>query len=155
MRRYFYLFSTLLFLHACSSYIPVYQLEVQQGPILEQSQINKLVPGMTKKQAQFVMGTPTITDNFHPDRWDYIYTLDKNGKRVKTKKLTLFFDQNLLTRIQGDYRPGLKEEKSTKNKEIIVVPPSQREEKVGFWQRFLRIISFGTLGYYETEYDDL
>ena len=28
---------------------------------------------MTRSQVKFLLGTPLITDPFHPERWDYLY----------------------------------------------------------------------------------
>ena len=47
------------------------QDHVQQGNYLDAEVIAKLKPGMTRSQVRFLLGTPLITDPFHPERWDY------------------------------------------------------------------------------------
>ena len=43
-----------------------------------------VTPVVTRDQVKFVMGSPLLVDSFHPDRWDYIYTLHKaDGKRKR------------------------------------------------------------------------
>jgi outer membrane protein assembly factor BamE len=88
----------------------VYKLGIQQGNILTQEMVDQLQPGMTKRQVNFVLGTPLIRDSFEQDRWDYYYSFrDSEGETVK-KRLTVFFENDQLTHLTGDYRPGATEE---------------------------------------------
>src|SRR5690606_34826979 len=48
----------------------VYQMDIQQGNLLEEETIAQVEVGMTRSQVQFLLGTPTIADAFHRDRWD-------------------------------------------------------------------------------------
>ncbi len=80
---------------ACS----VHKLEIQQGNVVAPDMVEKLKPGMTAKQVRFVMGSPQLTDPFHKDRWDYLYTLRSNGKITEKKHLILFFEGDVLSRI--------------------------------------------------------
>lgn len=92
------LISTLLcasLVSACSAH----KLEIQQGNVIAPEMVAKLKPGMTTKQVRFVMGSPQLTDPFHKDRWDYLYTLRQNGAVTEKKHITLFFEGDLLSRI--------------------------------------------------------
>lgn len=96
-----------LMLSACSSleFPWVYKISVQQGNILDQEDIDKLELGMTKRQVQFVMGSPLLVDTFNPDRWDYYYSkLDGKGNVIK-KRFTVIFEDDRYTRHEGDYAP--------------------------------------------------
>jgi outer membrane protein assembly factor BamE len=98
------LISTLL----CASLVSactVHKLEIQQGNVVTPDMVEKLKPGMTTKQVKFVMGSPQLTDPFHKDRWDYLYTLRNNGETVAKKHLILYFDGDVLSRIV-DQTPG-------------------------------------------------
>jgi outer membrane protein assembly factor BamE len=68
--------------------------------------VAKLKPGMTKSQVRFIMGTPLITDAFHSNRWDYVYRNQKAGKLIEERKLALFFDRDVLARVEGDVVAG-------------------------------------------------
>lgn len=81
---------------ACS----VHKLEIQQGNVVTPEMIEKLKPGMTAKQVKFVMGSPQLTDPFHKDRWDYLYTLRTDGKLAEKKHLVLYFNNEVLSRIE-------------------------------------------------------
>jgi outer membrane protein assembly factor BamE len=79
-----------------------HKIDVQQGNFLDQAAISKLKPGMTRSQVRFLLGTPLITDPFHPERWDYMYIDRKGGKLKEEKHLTLFFDGDKLLRATTD-----------------------------------------------------
>ncbi len=83
----------------------VYRPVIVQGNLITQDNVNRLEPGMHKKQVRLVMGTPLLRDIFHDQRWDYYYGIGI-GKIELEKRLTLYFDENdRLVRITGDYQP--------------------------------------------------
>jgi outer membrane protein assembly factor BamE len=83
----------------------VYKLSIDQGNIITQDMVNKLQPGMSRSQVQFVMGSPLVADPFHENRWDYIYTLlDPKGKRTE-QQLTVFFTDDKLSSLTGNIVP--------------------------------------------------
>lgn len=91
---------------ACGSI--VYSPEVQQGNLVTQEKVAQLKPGMSKDQVRFVLGTPLVTDIFHAERWDYVYTLQPARRRSikEERRLTLFFDKDgRLERVEGDVVP--------------------------------------------------
>jgi outer membrane protein assembly factor BamE len=98
---------SILFLSSCSYFYP-HRIDIQQGNILEQESINKLEPGMRKDQVQFIMGTPMLTDMFHVNRWDYIYTMAYGHEKRQEARISLFFEDDELINIVGDMRPGIK-----------------------------------------------
>lgn len=81
----------------------VYQVDVNQGNLVEKEMVDSLKPGMTKRQVALVMGTPSIQSPFDQDRWDYAASISRRGATPEVKNLTLFFEDNLLVRIEGDY----------------------------------------------------
>jgi len=85
---------------ACS--ISPYRIDIQQGNVVTQESISKLKPDMTRAQVKFVLGTPLVTDTFHPDRWDYFYKFDKAGNPREQRRLTLVFREDKLKQILGD-----------------------------------------------------
>jgi outer membrane protein assembly factor BamE len=89
-----------LVLTACN---PIYTLDIQQGNLFSKNLVDSLKPGMTKRQVTLVMGSPSIVNAFKPNRWDYISTLRKGNGRMEQKDLTLYFEGDSLTRIEGDY----------------------------------------------------
>lgn len=84
----------------------VYKQAVQQGNLLEEDQVDALKPGMTKRQVSLVLGTPALSSPFHDNRWDYVSSYKDADGKVDRKRLTVFFEDNVLVRIEGDYEPG-------------------------------------------------
>lgn len=84
----------------------VYKIDVRQGNIITQDMVDQLRPGMTKRQVVFVMGSPLVVDPFHQDRWDYVYNFQPGGGERVGERLTVYFENDSLVRIEGDYTPG-------------------------------------------------
>jgi outer membrane protein assembly factor BamE len=82
--------------------ITPYRMEIQQGNYVSQDMVAQLKPGMTKDQVRFILGTPMVTDLFHPDRWDYIYWREASNGRREQRKLTVLFENGQLARLNGD-----------------------------------------------------
>ncbi|MFQ5636341.1 MAG: outer membrane protein assembly factor BamE, partial [Gammaproteobacteria bacterium] len=81
----------------------VYRVDVQQGNLLEESDVNAVQVGMTRSQVRFLLGTPVIQDSFHRDRWDYIYYFRKGRRRAAERNwLIVFFDDDRVSRILRD-----------------------------------------------------
>ncbi len=83
-----------------------YRVDVQQGNVVTQEMLAQLEPGMDKKKVNFIMGSPAITDTFHTDRWDYVYTFQPGHKKARMRRVTLFFEDDKLVRVAGDVKPA-------------------------------------------------
>ncbi len=79
-----------------------HRIDVQQGNALDQDNVSRLKPGLTRSQVRFLLGTPLVVDPFHSDRWDYVYVFHKSGKLAEQRRLSLFFDGDSLARIEGN-----------------------------------------------------
>lgn len=97
----------LLAVAGCS-FPGVYKIDIQQGNVVTQDMIDQLRPGMTRRQVRFIMGNPLITDTFHANRWDYLYSLQPGGGERQQERISLEFDGNdQLVSMSGDFRPGV------------------------------------------------
>ena len=96
-----------LLLAGCSN-IPMlpslqpYKIDIQQGNYVTQDMIAKLKPGMSRSQVRFALGTPLLVDPFRTDRWDYVYTYQKQGELTEQRTVTVVFRGEQLDRIEGD-----------------------------------------------------
>jgi outer membrane protein assembly factor BamE len=95
------------FLAGCSSWNPAnlispYRIDIQQGNVVTQEMLSQLKPGMTPSQVRYVLGTPMIVDPFRNNRWDYAYSLKKNGQIVERRRVTVVFENDVLKGIEGD-----------------------------------------------------
>jgi outer membrane protein assembly factor BamE len=81
----------------------VYRVDVQQGNLLEENDIDAVQIGMTRSQVRFLLGTPVVEDPFHQDRWDYIYYFRKGRSRTADRRwLIVYFDGDRAREIQRD-----------------------------------------------------
>ena len=84
----------------------VYRQPIFQGNLLESSQVEQLQAGMSKQQVIGMLGTPSIQDPFHHDRWDYTSTQRTDRlAHTRIKTLTLWFENDQLARWEGEYFP--------------------------------------------------
>ncbi len=103
MTTFFRTAATVLCVMAVTACSPIYKLDIQQGNLFNKSTVDSLKPGMSKRQVTLVMGSPSIVSSFNQNRWDYVSTLRKGNGRMATKDLTLYFENDSLVKIEGDY----------------------------------------------------
>lgn len=97
-----------LFALAGCSFPGVYKVDIQQGNVVTQDMIDQLRPGMTRSQVRFIMGNPLITDTFHANRWDYLYSIQPGGTQRQQERVSLVFNANdQLAGLAGDFKPGV------------------------------------------------
>lgn len=85
-----------------TSVIQPYRIDVRQGNFVSQDMVAQLKPGLTRDQVRFILGSPLVADMFHADRWDYVYRFQKGWGEPEQRVLTVFFQDNKLTRVSGD-----------------------------------------------------
>jgi outer membrane protein assembly factor BamE len=88
----------------------IYKVDVQQGNLFDKETVDSLKPGMTKRQVLLVMGSPAIISPFDQDRWDYVSSIRRGRHVMEEKDLTLYFKDDALVKIDGDYFPEDAEE---------------------------------------------
>jgi outer membrane protein assembly factor BamE len=76
-----------------------YKMDIRQGNFVTAEMREKIKPGMSKSQVRYVLGTPMVSDVFHANRWDYVYRLEQKAQLVEQQRLTLYFENDNLTRI--------------------------------------------------------
>ena len=86
--------------------ITLYKPEVVQGNFVSKEKVAQLQPGMTRLQVRDVLGTPLMASVFHGDRWDYVFTMKRQGVPLQNYKLSLFFSGDVLDRFEGDDMPS-------------------------------------------------
>lgn len=83
----------------------LYKVDVYQGNLLDERNVTQLREGMTKRQVMSLVGSPSVRDPFHVNRWDYIGSQSQRGSEPVVKNLVLTFNGDSLTSIEGDYFP--------------------------------------------------
>lgn len=83
-----------------------HKIEISQGNMITPEMREKLKVGMTRLQVRAALGTPLVNDPFHANQWDYVYRFEKSGKLVEQQRLTLFFAEDRLERIDDSGMPA-------------------------------------------------
>lgn len=91
---------SIVLLASCGLLPKPYRIDIAQGNKFDQTQIAQLKTGMSENQVKYLLGTPMIQDIFHPDRWDYVYSLKPGKGKAEQKRLTLYFKNGILAQIQ-------------------------------------------------------
>jgi outer membrane protein assembly factor BamE len=130
---------------ACSSsrFHLVHKIDIQQGNVVTREMLDQLEPGMNRNQVQFVMGSPMVVDVFHQNRWDYVYYFKPGYRPAEETRISLFFEDDLLARIDSTMNtaeiPAVEEE--THELTTVVVPPQARVEP-GLFNKLWHWITF-------------
>ena len=91
-------------LTACTSNL-IYKPEVVQGNFVSREQVQALRAGMPRQAVRDVLGTPLVTSLFHAERWDYAFTIRRQGSEPQQRRFSVFFKNDVLDRIEGDPLP--------------------------------------------------
>jgi outer membrane protein assembly factor BamE len=83
----------------------IYKVDVQQGNLFDKATVDSLKPGMSKRQVLLVMGSPSVVSPVDQDRWDYVSSIRRGRNKMDSKDLTLYFKDDSLVKIDGDYFP--------------------------------------------------
>jgi outer membrane protein assembly factor BamE len=68
-----------------------YKVEVVQGNVITSEQAEAVKPGMTRAQVRDVLGSPLVADVFHVDRWDYVFTIRRQGTEPQARRIVVLF----------------------------------------------------------------
>jgi outer membrane protein assembly factor BamE len=79
--------------------ITPYKVEVVQGNVITKEQAAAIKPGMDRAQVRSVLGTPLMADAFHADRWDYVFTIRRQGAEAQSRRIIVLFNGEQLKSI--------------------------------------------------------
>lgn len=83
-----------------------YRLDIAQGNYLTRETVEQLQPGMSRDEVRFVLGSPLLTDAFHPNRWDYVFRFQHGNGNSTVRRVTVHFENDRVARIDADALPG-------------------------------------------------
>jgi len=83
-------------------YVP----EVVQGNFVSKEQRQALTLGMARAQVRDILGTPLVTSLFHADRWDYAFSIRRQGVPPQSFQLTVYFKDDKVASIEGGDLPS-------------------------------------------------
>jgi outer membrane protein assembly factor BamE len=98
--------AVLLVFVCLSACISPYHIEVVQGNFVSKEQMQALRVGMSRNQVREILGTPLITSPFHADRWDYAFTIKREGTQPQHRRISIFFKVDQFDHAEGDDLPS-------------------------------------------------
>ncbi len=87
-------------------FITPYRIDIVQGNAITREQAALLKPGLTRLQVRDVLGTPLMTDPFHANRWDYIFTLRRPGAALQRRSVIVLFDGDVVKSVEAPELPS-------------------------------------------------
>jgi outer membrane protein assembly factor BamE len=108
-----------------------YVAEVVQGNFVSKEQRQALSPGMPRTQVRDILGTPLVTSLFHADRWDYAFSIRRQGVPPQSFQLTVVFKGDVLASVESGDLPSESEfvERLVVQRKNISVPNLQASEE--------------------------
>ncbi len=99
--------STVLGLAIITLTACVYRMDIAQGNRIDPALVEQLEIGMSRKQVEFLLGSPAVVDLYQPDHWHYVffYKTGSDGN-IEQRHMTLIFTNDLLSSIEGSLTPG-------------------------------------------------
>jgi len=82
-----------------------YRMDIVQGNVVTQEQAARVQPGMSRTQVRDILGSPMLTDPFHADRWDYIFTIQRQGTTPQRRAVVALFKDEKLERLDAKDLP--------------------------------------------------
>ena len=92
----------------------LYRIDIQQGNAVVQESLAKVKPGMSRNEVKQILGTPLLADAFHANRWDYYFSNSKRGQEIEKNRVTIFFENDKVARIEGAAPVAIKGEERSK-----------------------------------------
>ncbi|MEP6907520.1 MAG: outer membrane protein assembly factor BamE [Pseudoxanthomonas sp.] len=84
----------------------LYKQPIYQGNLIEKSNADQLAVGQSKQQVVALLGTPSVADPFHAQRWDYTAAARTNRRgTTEIKNLVVFFEGDSVSKWEGEYFP--------------------------------------------------
>jgi outer membrane protein assembly factor BamE len=103
--------------------IQPYQIDVVQGNVVTQEVVAQIQPGLGRAQVREILGSPLLTDAFHADRWDYVFTIHRQGVPNQQRRVTVFFKNDAVDHFEADTLPSEHEFVASIDKPTDIKPP--------------------------------
>ena len=96
--------ASITLLSGCGSWwLPrAHKIDIQQGNVLPDDAVSSIAEGMSPAEVVGLLGRPLTDSSNNPDRWDYIYSLNKSGDKPDAKRITLLFEGGRVSQIVRD-----------------------------------------------------
>lgn len=88
-----------------SGFLEPYKFAIPQGNYLNQQMLDQVRQGMSREQVRLMIGSPLVTDIFHPDRWDYVFRFQYPNGDAELRRVTIRFQDDRVASVKADALP--------------------------------------------------
>lgn len=94
-------------LSACGSWwLPrPHKIDIQQGNLLSDDAVAQIKEGMSKAEVTAILGQPLTSNQINPERWEYIYSINRSGEKPKVQRISLEFENDKVAILERDGLP--------------------------------------------------
>jgi outer membrane protein assembly factor BamE len=89
--------------------ITPYRIDIVQGNAITKEQAAQIKPGLSRLQVRDILGTPLLTDPFHAQRWDYLFTLRRPNTDLQRRSVVVYFEGDAVKSIEAGELPSERE----------------------------------------------
>ena len=114
--------------------ITPYRIDVMQGNVITQELAANVKPGMTREQVRDLLGSPLLTSTFHADRWDYVFTMRRQGIEPQRRSIVAYFKGDALERLEApelpsekDFVSSIRPSRATGAEPVLALSEAQRQ----------------------------
>ena len=114
--------------------ITPYRVDVMQGNVITKELAANVKPGMSREQVRDLLGSPLLTSAFHADRWDYVFTMRRQGVEPQRRSVVAFFKADLLERLEvpelpseKDFVSSIRPSRATGAEPVLALTDEQRK----------------------------
>ncbi len=92
-----------------SSVVTPYKLEIVQGNVITAEQLAKIKVGSSRNDVRDTLGSPLLADPFHAQRWDYVFTLKRQGTAPQQRSVVILFEGESVKSVEAPELPSERE----------------------------------------------
>jgi outer membrane protein assembly factor BamE len=81
-------------------FVTPYKIEIVQGNVVTSEQAAAVKTGMSRAQIRDVLGSPLLADPFHGERWDYVFTIRRQGAESQSRHIVVMFTGDTFKSIE-------------------------------------------------------
>jgi len=78
-----------------------YRVEIVQGNVITREQVELARLGMSRQQVRDILGTAMLSSPFHAERWDYVFTIRRQGTPEQRRHVVVHFDGDRMQRLEA------------------------------------------------------
>ena len=88
-----------------TSVITPYKVEVVQGNVVTKEMLAQIRAGSSRTDVRDALGSPLLADPFHAERWDYVFTIKRQGTDPQKRSVVIWFDGDTVKSIDAPELP--------------------------------------------------